>query len=98
MLPLRSPSWVGVKVTLIMQFAPAASVPPQGLVLVTLGKSPFTVMLGIFSVAFRELVIVTFFPVEVVFIGVLQNPRDVGVRVTTGPPPPPQPVKANDPM
>jgi hypothetical protein len=31
--PVRSPSWVGVNVTLITQFAPAASVAPQGFVL-----------------------------------------------------------------
>jgi hypothetical protein len=33
--PVRAPSWVGVKVTLILQLFPAASVAPQGFVLVT---------------------------------------------------------------
>jgi hypothetical protein len=33
-VPVRVPSWVGVKVTLMMQFFPEASVLPQGLVLV----------------------------------------------------------------
>jgi hypothetical protein len=32
-VPVRVPTWVGVKVTLIMQFFPAASVLPQGFVL-----------------------------------------------------------------
>jgi hypothetical protein len=31
-LPVRTPTWVGVNVTLIRQLAPAASVLPQGLV------------------------------------------------------------------
>lgn len=33
-VPVRVPSWVGVKVTLMMQFFPAASVLPQSFVLV----------------------------------------------------------------
>ncbi len=32
--PVRVPAWVGVKVTLMMQLFPAASVLPQGFVLV----------------------------------------------------------------
>src|SRR3984893_1747012 len=98
MLPVRVPSCVGVKVTLMMQFAPAASVLPQGFVLVTGAKSPLTAMLLMFSVALPVLESVTVFPVAVVPTTVLPNTSDVGDSVTTGPPPPPQPVKANDPM
>ena len=98
MLPVRAPSWVGVKVTLIMQFAPAASVLPQGFVLVAGAKSPLTTMLLMFSVELPVFVIVTLLAVVVVPTTVLANVSDVGDSVTTGPPPPPQPVKANDPM
>ena len=99
MLPVRNPSCVGVNLTLIMQLAPAASVLPHGFELVTCAKSPLVAMLVMFSVAFPELVSVTFFPVEVVFTTVLPNISEVGTRVTAGPPPPPpQPVKTNDPM
>src|ERR1700674_4240312 len=98
MLPVRAPSWVGVKVTLMMQFAPAASVLPQGFVLATGAKSPLTTMLLMFSVALPVFVIVTLLAVVVVPTTVLPNTSDVGDSVTTGPPPPPQPVKANDPM
>jgi hypothetical protein len=98
MLPVRAPVWVGVKVTLIMQFAPTAKVAPQGFVLVTSAKSPLVAMLVMFSVAVPELVSVTFFPVEVCPTTVLLNTSEVGDSVTAGPPPPPQPVKANEPM
>jgi hypothetical protein len=98
MLPVRDPSCVGVNVTLIMQFSPAASVLPQGLVLVTGAKSPLVVMLAMISVAFPVLASVTFFPVEVVLTTILPNASEVGVRVTAGPPTPKQPGKANEPM
>ena len=85
MLPVRDPSCVGVNVTLIMQFFPAASVLPQGFVLVTGAKSPLVLMLAMTSVAFPVLASVTFFPVEVVFTTTLPNASEVGVRVTAGP-------------
>jgi hypothetical protein len=46
MLPLRAPTAVGVKVTLIVQFAPCARVAPQ---VVVLAKSPLATMLAILS-------------------------------------------------
>ena len=87
MLPVRDPSWVGVKVTLTTQFFPAARVLPQGFELVTCAKSPLVVMLAMISDAFPVLLTVTVFPVEVVPTTVLPNTSDVGDRVTTGPPP-----------
>ena len=88
MLPVRDPSWVGVKVTLITQFFPAARVLPQGFELVTCAKSPLVVMLAMISDAFPVLVTMTVFPLEVVVpTTVLPNASDVGDRVTTGPPP-----------
>jgi hypothetical protein len=85
MLPVRVPTCVGVKVTLMMQFAPAASVLPQGFVLVTGAKSPLTTMLLMFSVELPVLVSLTVFPVAVVPTTVLPNTSEVGVSVTTGP-------------
>ena len=98
MLPVRAPSWVGVKVTLIMQFFPAASVLPQGFVLVAAAKSPLIAMLLMFSVELPVFATVTLLAVVVVPTTVLANTSEVGVRVTAGPPPPPQPVNANDEM
>ena len=85
MLPVRNPSWVGVKVTLTMQFAPAASVLPQGFVLVAAAKSPLITMLLMFSVELPVFATVTLFAVVVVPTTVLANTSDVGVSVTTGP-------------
>ena len=85
MLPVRAPSWVGVKVTLIMQFAPAASVLPQGFVLVAAAKSPLITMLLMFSVELPVFATVTLLAVLFVPTTVLANTSDVGVRVTTGP-------------
>src|SRR5260370_42319573 len=44
-LPVRAPSWGGARATLLMQFAPPASVLPQRFVLVAGAKSPLTTML-----------------------------------------------------
>src|ERR1019366_7284922 len=85
--PVRSPSWVGVKVTLITQFFPAASVLPQGFVLVVCAKSPLVAMLLMFSVAVPVLLSVTLFAGVVTPTTVLPNVREVGTRVTTGLPP-----------
>jgi hypothetical protein len=85
MLPVRNPSWVGVNVTLIMQFAPAASVLPQGFVLVAAAKSPLITMLLIFSVELPVFATVTLLAVVVVPTTVLANTSAVGVSVTTGP-------------
>jgi hypothetical protein len=98
-VPVRVPTWVGVNVTLIMQLSPAAKVLPQGFVLVARAKSPLAAMLVMFSVAVPVLASVTLFAGEVKFTTVLAKVSDVGVRVTTGPPPPPaQPLKAKDPI
>jgi hypothetical protein len=59
--PVRNPSWVGVKVTLILQLAPTASVLPQGFELGVCAKSPLVVMLLMFTVAVPVLVTVTVF-------------------------------------
>ncbi len=60
-VPVRAPSWVGVKVTSILQFFPAASVLPHGFGLVVCPKSPLVVMLLMFSVVVPVLVRVTGF-------------------------------------
>ena len=85
MLPVRNPSWVGVNVTLIMQLAPAASVLPQGFVLVAAAKSPLITMLLMFRVELPVFATVTLLAVVFVPTTVLANTSDVGVRVTTGP-------------
>ena len=54
--PLRAPMAVGVKVTVIVQGAPAARLEPQVLVW---EKSPLAVMLEIVRVAFPVLLRVT---------------------------------------
>ena len=56
-VPLRAPFFVGVKVTLTAQFAPAATVAPQ--VLFEIWKSPLAVILEMLRVALPELVRVT---------------------------------------
>jgi hypothetical protein len=56
-VPVRVPVAVGVKVTLIVQLAPALTVLPQVLVW---EKSPLAVMLETVSEAFPVLVSVTF--------------------------------------
>ena len=70
---------------MIMQFAPAASVLPQGFVLVAAAKSPLITMLLMFSVELPVFATVTLLAVLFVPTTVLANTSDVGVRVTTGP-------------
>jgi hypothetical protein len=80
-----------------MQLLPAAKVLPQGFELVVRAKSPLGTMLAMFSVAVPVLLSVTVFAVEVEFSTTLPHVREVGVRPTTGPPPPPvHPVKRNE--
>lgn len=85
--PVRVPVWVGVKVTLILQFLPAASVGPQGFELVVKAKSPLAAMLPMFRVAVPVLASVMALPALVMPTVVLGNVREAGVRVTTGPVP-----------
>jgi hypothetical protein len=85
--PVRTPSWVGVKVTLIMQLFPARTVLPQDFATIVWAKSPLVAMLLMFSVAVPVLVSVTVFATVVTPTTILPHVRDVGVRVTAGPPP-----------
>ena len=80
--PVRVPTCVGVKVTLILQFLPAAKVLPQ--VLELTAKSPVVAMLEMFSTPVPVLDRVTALAAEVFPITVLANVKDVGDRVTTG--------------
>lgn len=56
MLPVLLPTWVGVKVTVMVQLPPAPSEVPQ---LLVCAKSPADTMLAIFSVAVPLFVRVT---------------------------------------
>ncbi len=84
--PVSAPSCVGLKTTLMMHVFPAASVLPQGLVLVSRANSPLGAMLAMFSVEPPVFLSVTFFAELVVFSTTLPNARDAGVKVTAGPP------------
>jgi len=84
-VPVRAPSWVGVKVIVILQFFPGARVLPHGLVDVVCAKSPLVAMLLIFSVAFPVLVRITLFPTLVAPLTTFPKASEVGERVTTGP-------------
>lgn len=59
MVPVRVPSWVGVKETLSLQEAPAASVLPQGFGLDARAKSPLIAMLLMLNVEVPLFVTVT---------------------------------------
>jgi hypothetical protein len=87
MFPVLVPSWVGVKVAEILQFAPTATVLPQGFVLGFSAKSPLIVMLLMCSVKFPVLVSVTVFAALVTPTTLLPKLREVGDRVTAGPVP-----------
>src|SRR5208337_622995 len=94
--PVRTPVLVGVKVTLMMQLPPAATVLPltQGVTVlvalsVTSAKSPLIVMVLIFSVALPVLVSVTVFDPLLAPTTFMRHFNDVGDRVASGPPPPP---------
>src|SRR5208283_4114848 len=84
--PVSAPSCVGLKTTLMMHVCPAASVLPQGFVLVSRANSPLGAMLAMFSVELPVFLSVTFFARLVVFSTTLRNARDAGVKVTAGPP------------
>jgi hypothetical protein len=58
-MPLAEPSVVGVNVTLIVQFPPAATLVPH--VVLATAKGPLTAMLAILSATFRRFVTVTAF-------------------------------------
>jgi hypothetical protein len=72
---------VGVKVTLIVQLAPAATLAPQVLVW---AKSPLAATLEMFRAALPVLVSVTVCGALVVPTFVPVNVRVVGARLTTG--------------
>jgi hypothetical protein len=93
-VPVALPEMVGARVTLIMQFAPAASVEPQLLVCAKFALAAILVMV---SVAVPELV-------SVMGRGSLVVPWTSSPKVklfvereTFGDPPPPQPVSAQHP-
>ena len=76
-----------MKVTSILQFCPAASVEPQGLVLVVRLKSPLGTTLVILNDAFPVLARIMPFAVLVAPTTVWPNTREAGVSVTAGPVP-----------
>lgn len=85
--PVRNPTWVGLKVTLMKQLAPAATVAPQDFVTVLNVKSlGLTVRLLMFSVAVPVLVRVTVL-VAGLPTSLLPHVSEAGTRLTTGPPP-----------
>jgi hypothetical protein len=86
-VPVRAPTWVGVKTTSILQFLPAAKVLPQGFGLVVSAKSPLAAMLLILSVEVPVLVSVTTFFGPVAPTTTLVHASEVGDTVTVGPPP-----------
>jgi hypothetical protein len=81
-VPLREPPEVGVKVTLIVQEAPAATLVPQ---LLVCAKFPLAVMLATASAAFPELDRVTDWEALVDFTEVAANVSAPGVRLAIGP-------------
>jgi hypothetical protein len=86
--PVSSPVCFGVKVTLMLQVFPAATVPtglPHVFVPLTRAKSPLIVMLLKVSVAVPVLVSVTVFGAVVVPTLTVPHDREVGDRVTAGP-------------
>ena len=70
--------------TFSKQFFPAASVVPQGFVLVAKAKSPLIPMLLMFSVALPVFANFTLFAALVVPTFLVANVSEVGVSVTTG--------------
>src|SRR5262249_2858601 len=82
--PFRVPSAVGVKVTLMVQLAPAFTELPQ---LLFSAKSPLVAMLVMVRVALPLLVRVTVWGLLVVPTLWLPKARLVGDRVTAGPAP-----------
>ena len=86
-VPVRAPFWVGVKLTLTKQLAPAASVLPHFFFEVkeNNAKSPVVAMFEMFSVEEPVLVTVTFFPPVVLPTRTLPQVSDVGFKDTIGP-------------
>jgi hypothetical protein len=85
-VPLRIPIAVGLKVTLTVQFAPAATVVPQ--VLALMAKSPLIVILLIFSVLVPVFVSLIAFAVLVVASTLFPKARFVADSATAGVLPP----------
>jgi len=90
-VPGRVPNAVGVNVTLIMQFAPAAKLAPQGLL--EMAKSPEIVIELIVRTALPVLVSVTVFAALRVFSTWLPKSRLVGASPTPGAAAAPVPVR-----
>jgi len=87
---VRDPAAVGLKVTLIVQFPPAARLEPQVLVCAkSPGFVPVRLMLLMVSVAFPLLLNVTALAPLVVKFNCAEKVRDVGERPAVGPTPVP---------
>src|SRR5439155_59393 len=84
-VPVRVPVVVGVKLTLIVQLAPAATAVPQVPSPSIATESPLIVMLLIVSVAFPVLVSVTDCVALVVPTAWLAKVNEAGERLATGP-------------
>lgn len=86
--PVRAPFAVGTKSTLIRQAAPAAKVVPHFFLLVkaTRAKSPLVEIPLMFSVPGPSFVRVTVLVTLVAPTAILPKTREVGDRVTVGPP------------
>ena len=84
-VPVSTPTPVGVKVTLIWQVFPAASVLPQAFALAACAKGPLIVMLLMSSVALPVLLTVMVFAAPVSPHTTLPQVREVGDSVTAGP-------------
>ena len=80
--PVRSPTCVGVKLTLNLQLAPTARVAPQ--VFTGIAKSLLATMLAIFSVAAPVFDMVTAFAADVLPTANVANVNEAGDSVTTG--------------
>lgn len=84
-VPVREPTWVGVKVTSIVQLLPTVRVVPQ--VFELTAKSPVVVMLLMVRVALPLFFRVSALAVEVDPRTSLPKPTEVGVSVAPGAPP-----------
>jgi len=85
--PVRVPTWVGVKLTLITQDLPTNTLVPAWHDFATVDrlKSPLTATLPITSVAVPVFFTVTVFGPFVTPTATLAHTSEVGVKVTTGP-------------
>jgi hypothetical protein len=83
-VPVRAPTWVGVKTTAIWQLFPAANVAPHGVlpVAVFVAKLALVVTPEITRVTLPPLVSVTFFAALVAPTTVVASAREVGEIVT----------------